>query len=370
MNKLLFFNFDLRGGGAEKVLVNLLNNLDGEKYDITLQTVFDGGENRGNLKPHIRVKSLLNWRLRGVTQLMKLFTPAFLHRHIIREQYDIEIAYLESSPTRIVGGGRRDGRTKRIAWVHASLYPENFRCIFRSMSEMRAVYESFDMIVFVSERAMQIFKEQTGWSDLTMTVLHNTVEDDVIRAKSQEDIDIPINANVVNMCCVGKLIPVKGIDRLLRALKQLSDEGLDKWNLYLLGQGEEQESLQRYCRENGLEDRVIFLGYQQNPYKYVARMDLFVCASFKEGYSTAVTEALIVHTPVLTTDCAGMDEILDGGRYGMITDNSEEGLYEGLKQLLSSPELLAHYKQAAIERSSYFSKERAIAETEQLFDNL
>ena len=109
-----------------------------------------------------------------------------------------------------------------------------------------------------------------------------------------------------------------------------------------------------------------FLGYQTNPYKYVAKCDLFVCASFAEGFSTAATEALIVGTPVCTTEVSGMREMLGDNEYGIITENDEEALYEGIKDLLDHPEKLAHYKEKAIERGKRFSTEETVKAVEEM----
>ena len=120
-----------------------------------------------------------------------------------------------------------------------------------------------------------------------------------------------------------------------------------------------------------LEDTVSFLGYQTNPYKYVRKADLFVCSSLHEGFCTAVTESLIVGTPVITTMCSGMEELLGANQeYGIIVDNDEEALYEGVRELLRNDEMLSHYSLKAMERGRQFITENTIAEIEKFFDSL
>jgi len=117
-----------------------------------------------------------------------------------------------------------------------------------------------------------------------------------------------------------------------------------------------------------MSEYVTLLGYDPNPYKYVASCDLFVCSSYAEGFSTAATEALIVGTPVCTVDVSGMREMLgEHNEYGMITENSDDALYNGLSNLLCKPELLAKYKEQAKERSKRFVKAETVAEAEKLF---
>ena len=105
-----------------------------------------------------------------------------------------------------------------------------------------------------------------------------------------------------------------------------------------------------------MKDCVSLLGYDTNPYKYLAKCDLFVCSSQTEGFSTAATEAFIVGIPVCTTDVSGMRELLgENNEYGLITENNELALYDGIKTLIDNQELLASYSKKAIERSACFS---------------
>ena len=118
-------------------------------------------------------------------------------------------------------------------------------------------------------------------------------------------------------------------------------------------------------------DSYTFLGYQTNPYKYVSKCDLFVCASHAEGFSTAATEALIVGTPVCTVEVSGMKEMLgENNEWGVVTENSEEALYQGIKSLLDDPALLANYKKKATERSKVFSTENTVRAAEEMFESL
>ena len=109
----------------------------------------------------------------------------------------------------------------------------------------------------------------------------------------------------------------------------------------------------------------------RNPYKYIAKCDLFVCASVAEGFSTAATEALVLGVPVCTVDVSGMKEMLgESNEYGIVTENSEKALYEGIKRLLDDPELLAHYKRAAEERGKHFSKENTVKAVEDMLRSM
>ena len=145
----------------------------------------------------------------------------------------------------------------------------------------------------------------------------------------------------------------------------------DKLNvhLYLIGSGELEEEYRKVISQNGLKENVTILGYKDNPYKYVRQCDLFVCSSYKEGYSSTVIESLLVGTPVITTLCSGMHELLGNNEYGMITENSKEGLYKGIKRILTEIGLLDRLKQKAIERGKMFSTADTVKAVEEILDN-
>lgn len=366
--KLLFFHFDMSGGGAEKVLVNLLNRLDPDKYDITLSLVFGVGCNLDNLAPHIRVRSFFKKPFRGASTLMKLFSPRLLHKIFMKDEYDMEIAYLEYSPTRIISGCRNP-KTKKVAWVHQCRI--DIPGVFRNKKEMRRCYEQFDKIVCVSKESKAFFQKTTGWEDLPVDVLYNVIDTKTITSFAADSIEIKISPNILKLCSVGTLSRAKGSIRLIKSLSDLYEKrGITNWQLYLLGNGPDKQEIIKIATEHGILDKITFLGYQTNPYKYLSKMDIFVCPSTFEGYSTATIEALLLGVPVLTTDCGGMQEILDNGKYGLIVDNSDDGLTDGLQKFLTDSELLAHYREMSVKRTPFFDPVNVVAKTEQFFDDL
>lgn len=119
-----------------------------------------------------------------------------------------------------------------------------------------------------------------------------------------------------------------------------------------------------------LENEVELLGYQENPYQYVDKCDVFICSSFTEGLSTATIEALILGKAIVSTDVSGAREILGDSEYGLIVDNSNEGIYEGLKHLLDNKELIQQYGMKAHQRSEYFNTDTTVRSAESLFDSV
>lgn len=361
--RILFFIFDLGHGGAEKVLVQLVRALDPEKYDITVQTIFNVGVNKDSLPDYVHRKWMFSRQFHGMKYLIRLFSPTFLHKLLIKDRYDYEIAYLEGVPTRIVGGCK-DKNTKIFAWVHIQMEDiDEFFCTFNSLREAERCYRSFDKIAFVSEFAQESFLKKTGWKGLNTAIVHNTLDLDSIKLQSLDPIDISLSKDILNLCSVGRLTNQKGYVRLMHILGEIVRKGFLNWHFYLLGDGDQKYEIENVVVQEGLSSFVSILGYDPNPYKYVSKMDWFVCSSYKEGYSTAVTESVLVGTPVVTTDCAGMREIL-GEEAGIIVDNTDKALKEVVEKILRDKTLLTQYKSGAINRSRLFSCEKTLKEFE------
>ena len=186
MKKILFFIPNLMHGGAEKVLVNLVNNLHIEKYEITLQTLFDIVVNKKYLKKNIRYKYFFRNKVKGNSLILKLFTPKFLYKRIIKEKYDIVVSYLEGPTARILWGCPYK-ETKKVSWIHIDLIDEQLLSTgFRSFKEAKKGYESYDKIICVSNTVKQIFEDVSGIKE-NVEVIYNTKETDFIKEKSKEE---------------------------------------------------------------------------------------------------------------------------------------------------------------------------------------
>ena len=138
--------------------------------------------------------------------------------------------------------------------------------------------------------------------------------------------------------------------------------------LILVGNGDKYNELNKYIVENKLEKDVTLLGFKENPYKYVRASDLFVCSSISEGFSLVIGEAMAVGVPVVSVDCPGPNEILDYGKYGKIVNNSEEDLYNGIKEMINNKVLYEKYNNKSNERGKMFSINKFINEVENILD--
>lgn len=365
MIKILFLIHDLGQGGAEKVLVNLVNNMDRSKFDISVTVLFGGGVNEQFLAPDIHFHAVFPKEVPGNSKLMKLLTPKQLHKLCVKEHYDIEVSYLEGPSARVISGCQ-DSDTKLVCWIHVEQHTmDKLAGSFRSKKEARRCYNRFDQTVCVSQYVHDDFCQLLDFQK-PCRVLYNTVESDKILSEASEVALELQDDSKIRLVAVGTLKQPKGYMRLLQIIKRLRDEQYPV-HLYILGIGPLQQEMEEYIRQNELQDTITLLGYQINPYKYVSKCDLFVCASFAEGFSTATTEALIVGTPVCTVEVSGMKEMLgENNEWGVVTENSEEALYQGIQNLLASPDLLSHYKNQSILRGQSFRTEETVNAVEQM----
>lgn len=370
MLKVLFFIPNLAHGGAERVLVNLVNHMDYHKFDITVQTMFDVGIYQNKLNKEIRYIGGFPWYFKGNTLVYKLFTPRQLYKMYIKEEYDVIISYLEGPSARVVSGCTNT-RTKLVNWMHIELENEEYaQHVFRSMTEAEKCYKSFDRIACVSKTVKDSFNNMFK-VNVPVEVFYNTVEAEVIRKSSEELVeDIDFKSDEINIISVAKLMKVKGYDRLVKVQRKLRDDGF-KTHVYIVGKGEELSHLEKMIEENNIRDTWTFIGFKSNPYKYVRNADLYVCSSRKEGFSTAVTEALIVGTPVVSTNCSGAKELLGyNDEYGIVTENNEKALYGGIKKMISDKCLFNYYKKQAKVRGNKFSTDETVKAVEEMLEEV
>ena len=265
MIKILFFIETLKAGGAEKVMIDLVNHMNQSRFDITVQTVWPCDASK-YLVPGIRYKAMypseskinrLRYRAEAESGLA--------YRLHIRDDYDIECAYLEMGPTKILAAST-NRNAKKLAWVHCDLS--------RAVSDPPAYaaktapwYAKYDRVVCVSQSVKERFDELFH-NRFYSTVLYNVIDDVAIREKALLPLPEGVNKNRFTVLSVGRFTLPKKFMRLLQAHKRLLDEGIAH-DLWILGDGPERPMLEQYIGENGLRDSVWMPGFVENPYPFM-----------------------------------------------------------------------------------------------------
>ena len=327
MISVLFLIPTLDRGGAENVLVDLVNHMDQSKFQITVQTLFDQNSQKDRLKEGIRYKSFLYHQFHGNSRLMAWIPARLLYRLIVKERYDVVVSYLEGPTAHIISGCPYPD-SKRAAWIHVEMKTKRqARAGFRSLCVACKAYEKLDKVIFVAKTVQTAFEKVSGQIFENSRVLYNTIDSNKIIEKSSEKLSGEVlSENEFNIISVGRIIDAKGFDRLASVQKTLKEQGYHT-HVYILGTGSDREKIEDYTNKNHISDSFTFLGFQDNPYKYVVKADLFVCSSRREGFSTAVSEALVLGVPVVSTNCSGAYELLgENNEFGIVTENDEEKL--------------------------------------------
>lgn len=364
--KVLFLIHTMGAGGAERALVNLVNNLNNSKFDITIETMFDDGINLERLQPHINYISKKAPSPKGISIILKFIPAKALYNYFIGSaKYDLMIAFMHGAPVKVIAGNKH---AKKIAWLHNG-NPETSTMFENWIKEKNSIkdYKDYNRIVGVCESVSNAFERYTGINDIK--TIYNTLDTKGIKTQAATPNSVEFDKSCINLVSTGRLAKEKGYVRLVNICKLLKDDGY-KFRLYLIGTGAEFNILNNAIKKNELEDEVILLGFQENPYTYVNQCDVFVCSSFTEGLSTATIEAVILGKAVVSTDVSGAREILEDGKCGLIVENSEEGIYNGLKELLSNPEKIEHYKEKALERAQFFDTKNTVNSVEKLIEEV
>ena len=344
--RVAFFIEIFDKGGTEKATLDLINSLSTEKYDLTLIQFFAKGECSEQLKKHIRKRSnmifsekfsfRLSWWSRNFFRRIPLNLS---HKILIGDRYDVEIGCGYEFPTKLVSYSKH---AKKISWVHMDVLQDKNNVPSMTKEEGQEYFKNIDNIVCVSNNCEKNFNIKFGLEEKTKVAYNVVLEDEII---NKSKVIIPdYSKDAINLVAVGRLEKEKGFDRLIEALGLLKSK---KIHLYIVGEGREKYNLEAQIRELDLCDRVVLLGHMANPYPYIRYADLYVCSSWHESYSLTIAESLILETPVLSTNCAGPKELLQNGKYGLLVDNSTEGLYTALKEIVKDESILIDMKNRA-----------------------
>jgi glycosyltransferase involved in cell wall biosynthesis len=351
MIKVAIFLPDLRGGGAERTVVNLLKEWAGRGPSMDLVLVRAAGIYLSEVPGSVRVIDLGKKR-------SLLAIPA-LRRYIKKNKPDVFISHLSHlnvvallvkklfCPTlRIVlvehallSSGRSHGKERWVRWLMKKWYP------------------SVPVLVAVSGYVARDLERELGIPFGKVRTIYNPVSGEEIVEKAKtaamhpwlQEKDRPVFLGV------GRLVPEKGWDTLLKAFSLLRRQRPAR--LIILGEGEHRESLEQEMRRLGLEEDVQMPGFEENPYSYMGHCDALVMSSWWEALPGALIEAMACGCPVIATDVpGGIREILgDGGSGILVPVNNEEAMASAMLSILEKPAAVEELrKQAAV-----FSVERA-----------
>ncbi len=357
MKKYLFIYGPLGGGGAERVLLDILNNFDYSQFQVDLCVLFPGGVLFHEIPKEVHIIPLYSGYTKSFSFDYHLSTDLgidyFLKKKLktkLKDEYDIIISFLEGLPLKLHALTNLHGR--HYSWVHCDLY--NFpyeKGQFHKGEELRA-YNKMNKVVCVAQDTANAFKNRFPECITDTLVLYNPIDIDKVLSKSKEK---DIRYDKFTVIIVGRLTLQKRIDRIIRLARRLKEEHLTDIQFIILGEGELRGEIEKQISALDVTDMIQLLGFKKNPFPYIKAADMMLISSMAEGFSLVTCEAMVLGIPVLSTKTAGPIEILDKNEYGLLCDHDDESIYQAFIQLFKNKSLRLKYSHKAKERIKAFN---------------
>lgn len=332
--KLIVMN-SLGNGGAERALLNLCRRIE-EKEKIFLIVIEGGGEYfdaLSHILPVVEIFSSIDNRLLSRCFFMYFSAKDICSRLFGRNAYDIAIAYIEGLSTYLVSGINSN---YKVACVHANLFSHHVSApYYASLKAEYDAYASMDRLIFVSNSVKDGFSERIELRDYESSVIGNIFDIEAINSRSKMEDDSHILYPYI--VAVGRLVEVKGFDKLIRAFTKIKKNGQEDLKLVIIGDGPLKSALDDLISTLGMKEHITLLGKKENPYPYIKSAQCLVSSSVSEGHPLSIGEAIILGTPIIATSCEGNIGMLAHGRYGYLCESDEDGLASALYSLSIIP---------------------------------
>ena len=361
MIKIMFFLYSFGGGGAERTVVNIINNLNAEVYEPLLVIGTDkDAPYLEDIPSFIRVVNLstkkLKWSLLPLRKCIIEENPDILFSTVNPNNILLSIAKLISFRKTKLILREANNRTQS----------GNVSCINKLATYFAYNYIA-DKIVALSNGVKNDLVLNFGIRKSKINVIYNPVEVEYIRQVSKEPVDdlefLQDNKKIIS---VGRLAEQKDYPTLFLAIKALSKDNV---HLIILGQGTLEKRLKILCNNLGIQDKVHFCGFKKNPFKYMKHSDLFVLSSKWEGFGHVIVEAMASGVPVLSTDCnSGPAEIIKDNMNGILVPvGNPDIMAKKIKELLNNDELRNTFLQQGNLRADDFNAKNIIKQYETIF---
>lgn len=382
---IIFISTALWIGGIESALVNLLNRIDYNKYNVTCLILYNYTDmahripkeckliiaDRDKLisfkepykysrlfhlleKPqnasHFRlfIWKVLCFFFKGLEA--KLYSK-YIKKQMKSEHFDTAVIYSDVVAETAVRGISAD---KFLMFYHHGA--------MRKVYHDKYGYKKSSKIITVSYSQAEALRDFRHQYKNKIIAINNIIDVDDIKERSKESIDIEFPEDKFNIVSCGRLSPEKGMDLAIEACKILIDKGYANFKWWVVGGGPIEKDLTKQIENFGVEDHIELLGMQSNPYPYIAKSDLLVQPSRFEGHSVAIMEAKILGTPIVATKAAAKEQIQHRVN-GVLCDTTAESIANAIEKVLNDKELLKKITDA-------ISKEDFYKRNEEILENL
>ena len=368
--KLMFFVYVFGGGGAEKMILNILNNINNDKYDITLMLGIKEKNEYLDLLTNKKVKiDYINVPLGNDDEAIKQLSYKI-------NEYNPDVLFTEARFTNWLSyHAKRLSKNKKVKLIFREATNRSLAEHPTLMGKIKTFYHynfGSSHIIAISEGVKNDLHNAYKISNKKITRVYNPLEVEKIKKAANDHIDNPIfnkvkGKKIIN---VARFVPKKNQMLLLKSFEIVSKE-IPNISLFLLGRGELKEELQNYCKEKHMNN-VYFLDFDINPYKYVKKCDVFALSSNEEGFGNVITEAMAVGTPVVATDCpSGPSEILNNGEYGELAKVGDaQDLANKIITMLKNNTKRKQYINKSLKRAKEFGVNNIVKQYEKVIDRV
>ena len=365
MKSVLFSCYGLGIGGIEKCLVNLINAMPEDEFDIDLLlmnpeytllktikrrvNILDSFEYVMNTTDYLHELAVRGGLVKNFAKTIRYILFRFLVKlsikpwkafSSVKKRYDSAVAYSQNdySSYYVID---KIAAERKILWYHNGSYEKNDRDCKRD----KAYYPQFDFIIAVSQDCRRVLTEKFESAASKILTLMNFYDIDDIRSKAQESLDVVFSSDFVNIVTVARLTEEKGADIALAACKNLIDCG-KKIRWYWIGDGNRSGNIEKEIAASHLQETFILMGNKANPYPYMGAADIYVQPSYYEAYSTTVFEAKALGKVIVATDVGGMRDQIETKKNGIIVPVNAVAISDAICMLLNDDKLYGQIRSA------------------------
>ncbi|NML58036.1 glycosyltransferase [Chryseobacterium cheonjiense] len=363
--KILFRHRSMEMGGVEKVLLSLLNNLDPDKFEMTVCLTLNQGELRDEIPRHVRKVYLTNGKedfsgnpllkkIQLVFRRLKLKklknNPAIADR-LINDVFDVEIGMDYRDYDAILNSTNKN--SKKIGWFHSEINVPKFQPLVPAILKS---FPRFDHMVYCSHKIKDMMHHY--YPDLNYpveSVIINPIPVDEIKKKAQEEPDdFPEGPVFVS---IGRLHSRKGYHKLIEAHKRLIHERFYH-SIIIIGDGDEMKNLASQAEKYKVGNTFILKGNQMNPYPYIRKADYFILPSESEAWPLVIAEALLLQKPIIATNVGDVGLMIEDRKTGYLISYEVDEMYSAMKTFLTDPGLIAHIRENLTNIESQFDNQK------------
>lgn len=354
--KLFFAAVDLNVGGIEKALINLLNNINYDKYEVFLYLEKKEGSLLNELNKNVIVKELKvsNNKIIPLRKIIN-FTKKLIFKFKNKNKYDFSCCYATYSYSA--------AKLSLIASKNSAIYVHSDYSFIYNEKEYNNFFDThyidqFRKIIFVSNESKNNFlKYYNNFNDKTM-VFNNFINIDNIIEKSKEKIYLELNNKNKHFIFVGRLDDKsKKLGRAINLVKNI-----DNIDLMIIGDGPDKYKYESMVKEFHLEEKINFFGMKNNPYPYIKQADYLILTSDYEGFPVTYLEAIALNKRIITTINTSDDEINIKEGFGYIISKDENKMIDEVKRILEDKKKLKQIDFYLIQKSRMIKLEKVFDE--------